>query len=232
MSAATRLMNHMAASHRTVWNRTEMHSGIRGATELLQQEVGQAGRVALPNLVQLSTAVATSGVATVTVKAVNSAGATISSAKGTDSMFVGERLVVDAGSKEETVTVTAVNTTNQQFTASFLNSHAANAPVSVRGGFAYGVIPQTITNGSTGSVLKIVGDINDDGHLEYLEYTCDTSGGNLYRRTMYITDTTKPAKTASTSLLNNLKPNPDGSSCFTYGQRSVSNIPSGDFTVS
>ena len=25
-----------------------MHSGVRGATELLQQEVGQAGRVALP----------------------------------------------------------------------------------------------------------------------------------------------------------------------------------------
>ena len=27
----------------------EMHSGIRGATELLQQEVGQAGRVTLPS---------------------------------------------------------------------------------------------------------------------------------------------------------------------------------------
>ena len=47
--------------------------------------------------------------ATVTVKAVDSAGTTINSANGTDSMFVGERLVVDAGSKEETVTVTAVN---------------------------------------------------------------------------------------------------------------------------
>ena len=32
----------------TLWNRTQMHSGVRSATELLQQEVGQAGRVALP----------------------------------------------------------------------------------------------------------------------------------------------------------------------------------------
>lgn len=209
----------------TVANRSEMHAGVRNATELLQQEVGQAGRVALPNRVQFATAVATSGSATVTVKAVDAAGATISTANGTDSMFVGERLVVGTGAGEETVTVTAVNTTNKQFTAAFMAPHAVNEPVSVRGGFAYGVIPSTITNGSTGSVLKIMGDINDDGQLEYLEYTCDTSGGNLYRRSVYITATTKPAKTASNALLNNLLPNPDGSSCFTYGQRSVSNVP-------
>ena len=32
------------ARQATIWNRTQMHSGIRGATEVLQQEVGQAGR--------------------------------------------------------------------------------------------------------------------------------------------------------------------------------------------
>src|SRR5215831_4794989 len=32
-------------SQSTVWNRTQMHSGVRGATELMQQEVGQAGRI-------------------------------------------------------------------------------------------------------------------------------------------------------------------------------------------
>src|SRR3954463_11288792 len=40
----------------TVSNRVEMHSGVRNATELLQQEVGQAGRIALPHTVQLSAA--------------------------------------------------------------------------------------------------------------------------------------------------------------------------------
>src|SRR5580765_3981926 len=44
----------MSGSQKTIWNRTEMHSGIRGATELLQQEVGQAGRVTLPNKVTLN----------------------------------------------------------------------------------------------------------------------------------------------------------------------------------
>ena len=31
-----------------VMNRTDMHSGVRNATELLTQEVGQAGRMAVP----------------------------------------------------------------------------------------------------------------------------------------------------------------------------------------
>ena len=38
----------MTDAQATIWNRTQMHSGIRGATEVLQQEVGQAGRIALP----------------------------------------------------------------------------------------------------------------------------------------------------------------------------------------
>src|SRR5215204_4652972 len=44
--------------NQTVSNRTQMHSGVRNATELLQQEVGQAGRVALPHTVRLGGAVA------------------------------------------------------------------------------------------------------------------------------------------------------------------------------
>src|SRR3954468_3585144 len=43
----------MSNAQRTISNRTEMHSGVRGATELLQQEVGQAGRITLPATVTL-----------------------------------------------------------------------------------------------------------------------------------------------------------------------------------
>lgn len=32
----------------TISNRTEMHTSVRSATELLQQEIGQAGRIAAP----------------------------------------------------------------------------------------------------------------------------------------------------------------------------------------
>ncbi len=35
-------------SQRTMSNRVQMHAGVRSATELLQQEVGQAGRIVLP----------------------------------------------------------------------------------------------------------------------------------------------------------------------------------------
>ena len=53
-SIVTSALLQMTQSQTTIWNRTEMHSGIRGATELLQQEVGQAGRITLPGTVTLA----------------------------------------------------------------------------------------------------------------------------------------------------------------------------------
>src|SRR5206468_10440120 len=44
MSGMVQMMNTQG----TVANRTQMHSSVRSATELLQQEIGQAGRVSLP----------------------------------------------------------------------------------------------------------------------------------------------------------------------------------------
>ena len=35
-------------------NRSDMHSGVRNATALLQQEVGQAGRISLPGPTSLA----------------------------------------------------------------------------------------------------------------------------------------------------------------------------------
>src|SRR5206468_4982175 len=49
--AATMALLKMTSTQSTIWNRTQMHSGVRGATEVLQQEVGQAGRVALPAMI-------------------------------------------------------------------------------------------------------------------------------------------------------------------------------------
>src|SRR4051812_25650576 len=59
------LMN-MSQANRTTVNRSDMHAGVRNATELLQQEVGQAGRIALPGRVTTTAAVAI-GAATVTL---------------------------------------------------------------------------------------------------------------------------------------------------------------------
>jgi type II secretory pathway pseudopilin PulG len=191
-----------------VANRTEMHAGVRNATELLQQEVGQAGRVSLPGST-LSDAVAP-GMATVLVSS-------------TAGMFPGLHLVVDIGGNQETVTLTAVNTATSQITARFVNGHAANAPLSVSGGFAAGVVPTTMANGSTGNVLKIVGDINGDGNMVYVEYTCDLASGRLFRNPMPYDAAVKPAPTIEEVLLDNILPNPGdpGPPCFTYQERTI-----------
>jgi len=221
----------LTRTNQTVSNRTQMHAGVRNATELLQQEVGQAGRVALPNRVQLAAALASPGAQTVTLKAVDANGTTLSTAVATTSMYVGQQLTIDAGANEETVTVTGVNTANSQISATFALAHAINAPVHVYGGLAWGVIPATdsngavFANGSTASVMKMVGDINNDGNLEYVEYSCDTTAGNLYRRTMPFDATSKPAIAASMALLTNIVANPGGTACFTYQEQSVNNVP-------
>jgi hypothetical protein len=191
-----------------VSNRTEMHAGVRNATELLQQEVGQAGRVSLPNPVALAGTVGAPGVATVAVTS-------------TAGMFVDEYLVIDIGANQETVRLTAVNAGANEITAAFSMAHANGAPVSVTGGFAAGVVPTTMANGSTGTVLKIVGDVNGDGNMVYVEYTCDLNAGRLYRNALPYDAAAKPVPTTEQVLLDNVLPNPDGTPCFTYQQKVV-----------
>src|SRR5947208_16595695 len=41
-------MMQMIKTEGTIANRTEMHTSVRAATELLQQEIGQAGKISLP----------------------------------------------------------------------------------------------------------------------------------------------------------------------------------------
>lgn len=203
----TAALLQMTNAELTLWNRAQMHSGVRSATELLQQEVGQAGRVALPAPVTLGGSVVP-GAATVAVSSV-------------DGMFVGEQLTIGTGATEETVTVTALDTGGAQISATFIWSHADGEPVVVRGGFASGVVPTTAANGSTASVLKLFGDVNGDDTMVYVEYTCDTDNGNLYRNSMPFDAASKPALTPDLILLDNLRANPGGTPCFTYQEQVV-----------
>ena len=209
--AATTALLKMTSAQATVWNRTQMHSGIRGATEVLQQEVGQAGRVALPTVVTLGGDVAV-GSATVAVSPASSASA----------MFAGEYLTVDAGTSQETVQLTDVSTSPAQITAVFANPHLNGAAVAVLGSFQAGVVPPSVTNGSTGTVLKLFGDINGDGNMVYIEYTCDTTAHNLYRNSMAWNAGAKSAPAASQILLTNIAANPGNTACFTYQTTTVS----------
>jgi prepilin-type N-terminal cleavage/methylation domain-containing protein len=235
--AATTALLKLGSSQAMIWNRTQMHSGIRGATEVLQQEVGQAGKISLPAAVTLSQAITGNPTTASTVQ--------ISSATG---MFVGELLTIDAGcfdaaipctSRQEVVTLTGADTTASPntMTAIFTNSHASGVSVQALGGFAAGIVPGSTTDGSSEGVLKLFGDINSDGSMVYIEYsvspTCicsttspcaSTTTGNLYRNSMAWNAASKVAASASQILLNNITTNPNGTACFTYQTKTLNSI--------
>jgi prepilin-type N-terminal cleavage/methylation domain-containing protein len=194
----------------TVQNRSEMHAGVRNATELLQQEVGQAGKISLPAARWL-TQVVVGVVDVLQTVTVNSTGG----------MFVGEKLTIDTGANQETITITAINLLGSAITAEIVNNHAVNTPITVQGGFSSGVAPTNMVNGSTATVLKIFGDINGDDNMVYVEYTCDVANRNLYRNSMPFEAGAKPAPTVAQVLLSNVLPNPGGTPCFTYQQHTV-----------
>jgi hypothetical protein len=217
----------MSNSQRTIANRTEMHSGIRGATELLQQEVGQAGRLGLPGpnpLVPSPTMITTAITAPATTCDPETplAGATTVNVNSTAGMWA------TSGANASYILLTTLDGDNQEsfrvgavgagtITACFMKSHAANTVVSALGGFATGIVPPSgVLNGSTGNVLKMYGDINGDGNMVYVEYTCDTNARKLYRNAMPITQAGKSPLDDSKILLSNIVDNPGGTPCFTY----------------
>jgi|CXWL01.1.fsa_nt_gi prepilin-type N-terminal cleavage/methylation domain-containing protein len=193
-----------------VTSRSDMRTSVRNAVDLMVDEIGQAGRLALPAPVTTTSSVAIR--------------ATAVPLSSTSQIFVGEHLVIDTGVNQETVTVAAI-AGNSITIASATKPHASGAPVTVTGGFAAGVVPTTMANGSTGSRLKIVGDLLADGNLMYGEYWCDvdpaTGLGRLYRNVMAFDTVAKPAPTVDQILVDNLTANPAATPCFTYSTQTV-----------
>lgn len=214
-AVVTSALMGMTKSQKTIWNRTQMHSGVRSATELLQQEVGQAGRITLPGAVTIAGA----GIVAVAEPPVEQT-VTVSSAAG---MFLNEYVTIGAGTTQETVKLMTVDAGTNQISGIFKMVHVVGEPVWVFGAFSSGIVPTNATNGSTATVLKLFGDVNGDGNMVYIEYTCDTSvvPGFLYRNVMALDALTKPAVTAANVLLNNVIANPEDAACFTYQQQSV-----------
>ncbi len=240
-SIVTSALLQMTKHQQTITNRTEMHSGVRGATELLQQEVGQAGRVTLPATVTLGSTVNAVGGAAPAASAACDAGTptlnavtvTVSSTTG---MFASagppaayETLTVLDGDTQESIKVAAI-TSGTTIQACFSKPHANGAVLAPIGGFATGIIPPTgIVNGSDPNHLKLFGDINGGGKMVYVEYYCDngdagTAGShNLYRNVMDfdIAPAAKPALSDSMILLSNVHSNPPDAGgvarpCFQY----------------
>jgi type II secretory pathway pseudopilin PulG len=255
MSGMLQMMNTQG----TIANRTEMHTSVRSATELLTQEIGQAGKISLPTPPAGVVWAMTTGVIVpgdtpipfpVTFNVTNPA-------TGNPVLFEGERVIVDTGLNRETVQLTCTAGpgqcpfTSNAWTATFSNSHLANAPINVQGAFATGIVPPAagvlpnpplgylgypstaLTEGSTGTVLKLYGDINGDGNMVYVEYTCDWANakGNgpiLYRNQMPFDAAAKPAIDPSMAVLTSLDPqgNPNDANgntvpCFKYQVQTI-----------
>lgn len=193
----------MADLHSTLSNRSDMHAGVRNVTELLTQEIGQAGKIALP--------------APVSVDALTAVGATTITVSSSTGMFVGEQLLIDTGTNAETAAITGI-AGNTLTVAALEYPHDVGDPVQVPGGFAAGVVPPTTANGSSAIKLKILGDINSDGSMVYVEYWCDTANGRLYRNSVPLSAAAKPAYTVDMVLIDNIQQNPGNPAtpCFTY----------------
>ena len=228
-------------SQSTVWNRTQMHSGVRGATELMQQEVGQAGRASTPAPIVTVDAIVGAGdgicdpqnpgqflpgppVVPAGPTHVSSVQGLYASAGALPASYV--LITTMDGPNRETTPVWAIdNSVNPPtLTACFNKNHPAGITLMALGGFANGIVPPAapptnFPNGSTGNVLKMFGDINGDGNMVYVEYTCDTAAGSthkLYRNVMDFTSATKPKLSDALVLLSNVQDNPGGAPCFTY----------------
>jgi prepilin-type N-terminal cleavage/methylation domain-containing protein len=205
-------MAQMSLTQASISNRSEMHSSVRSATEVLQQEIGQAGRIALSaGPTKMTTAVALGTDPNIPVTAT----VTLDSVAGVNANML---LVIDTGDNEETVSVTSIS--GSTITATFANAHVLNVltsppsvPVRVDGVYSSGIVPTTAANGSGPFNLKMYGDINSDGNMVYIEYYCDTAGGNLKRSVTPIAATTINNYDI---ILPNLLPNPSSAACFNY----------------
>jgi prepilin-type N-terminal cleavage/methylation domain-containing protein len=232
-------LRQITDSQSTVWNRTQMHSGLRGATELLQQEVGQAGRTATPQPIVTSQAIvgqitATAGLGPLCDPAnpgMNAQTVPVSYSDGlytTAGTFPPSYVLIttmDGGAvpsrgRETTPIWSMTGGANPTITACFNNDHFTNLTLMTLGGFANGIVPPAgVPNGSTGYSLKMFGDINGDGNMVYVEYTCDPYVAHkLYRRTMPFDSApgAKPPLSDALVLLSNVMPNPANAPCFTY----------------
>jgi type II secretory pathway pseudopilin PulG len=205
---------------RMVSNRTDMHNAVRNATELLTQEIGQAGRIALPGRMTLA-ADALKGTNLLTVAS------TAPNVPATSGVFLNEILLVGADDAQESVVVQSWTGNTITLTDTLANDHIGTVPVQAVGGFREGVIPPTAVNGSTPRVLKIFGDIHDDGKMVYVEYICDQDNGRLYRNSMAYNAGAKVAPTIEQILIDNIEHNPVDpvtgveTPCFTYQTQTI-----------
>jgi prepilin-type N-terminal cleavage/methylation domain-containing protein len=213
---------------------TDMYENVRAVAELMAQEIGQSGLVDLPGG-------PTAGPTLSGAVTFNSTTATTVAVSSTTSMYVGEILLVDTAAREEPVTLTAFTSTSISATSDLSGpyvAHPSGAPIHAIGVSPNGIVApsssattsgsvpcvtvpsgvtytSSATTPSTCSVLNLWGDLNSDGTLVYVRYTCNTpttagattTPGTLTRSVTTITPGINTVSTSQT-LLSTLIQNP------------------------
>jgi len=205
--AAFEVLSYYQKNYVSTQLRIDMDSSLRGALELLTQEIDQAGALSFtPRKVTAPPAITASSTAqSVTLDS-------------TTDIFVGEKLLIDAGGFQELVSVAAVDSTT--ISGIFTQNHTAGARV-----MAVGVFPQGIMSSSNSTQLQVFGDIYGDGSLTYAQYSCDTTAGTFSRSVtpvMAAPGTASTTNSMSKVLIANVIPNAGGTPCFRYQTQSIS----------
>lgn len=190
------------ASYQKTYQAEQLKSGVElglnSALELLSQEIGQAGYLGFTPRTLQSAVIGGPVAQTVPISTV-------------DSLFAGEKLVVDTGlASEELITVLGVGTNNVN--AIFQQSHSSGAAVTALGVFSTGILST-----ASGNTLQLYGDVNADGSLVFVQYTCNFNAGALTRS---VTPIAAGAQNTSQPLLTGLVANANGSPCFQFATTS------------
>jgi type II secretory pathway pseudopilin PulG len=248
----------MMKTQGTIVNRTEMHTSVRAATELLQQEIGQAGKISLPTPPlggwQLVLGVAAGATPDAPIT-------TVASFTPGMNLYEGEWVTVDTNIQKETVQlkcpvgIGACPIGTNAWRATFTWPHLPGVPASVQGAFSTGIVPPAVpavpgalsnippgyagypmfpatypfgnapAQGSTGTVLKLYGDVNGDGNMVYVEYTCvqgtQAAPGFVYRNQVPWTANAIPPNDPTMIVLTGVLANPNDANgnpvpCFKY----------------
>ena len=201
-SSAFTLLSYYQKSYISMEQRSDVHGGIRAAMALMTQEITQAGSLGTkPKTIHDAVTK-------------NTSPQSVTLDPSADDIFDKEKLVIDTGTSQEIVEVQSHTSTT--ITGVFAQDHVATTTA-----MALGVFPEGILPSSSGTQLRLVGDLNGDGKLVYGWYDCDPMTGNLTRsmKKVYAPDTDSPQL-----LLNHIVANPNSVACFQYTTTTVRNF--------
>jgi len=219
---------------------TDMHSGVRGAVELMTHEISQAG------LINSLDAVAANIDATLSVSQTGNPVAQTVTVNNSSIFYSGEEVQVDTGNNQETVVVASV-VDSTHISGIFTRNHATGAPVYAIGTIAEGIVPPsnpgTYDPAACCDTLQIIGDVNADGNLQFVEYKCDwnyvdSSGATVPTLTRSMTQISAAAKNAAVPLMKGIIKNPipsggtQATPCFNFKLQNLSITKTNGVTLS